>query len=82
MHFPGKGQFRIESSYGCPHKLEIQGFLWRNFNSQKTCVANSKVLTDTTDKSQVYMLQKFQNLCSRALLNAKEKIKTEWDTFH
>ena len=33
-------------------KLELQGFLGRNFNSQRTCVANSMVLTPIQPKIQ------------------------------
>ena len=45
-------------------KLELQSFLWRNFNSQRTCIANSTVLTPIQPKIQASKVSEFAPSCA------------------
>ena len=64
-----------KSSHGGFHsKLELQGFLQRNFNSQRTCVANSMVLTPIQPKIQASKVSEFAPSCTNKY--AKEKNMT------
>ena len=53
-------------------KLMFQGFLWRNFYSQKTCVANPLLLTSIQPKIDAL---KFRILCPIAPTNKQRKRK-------
>ena len=52
-------------------KLELEDFLWKNFNSQTTCVANSTVLPPIQPKIQASKVLEF------ALSYANEYAKEE-----
>ena len=56
-------------------KLELQGFLWRNFNSQRTCVANSTVLSPIKPKIQASKVLEFSPSCANEYAKDREKEK-------
>ena len=67
------------------NKLELQGFLWRNFNSQRTCVANSTVLTPVQPKIQASNVLEFVPFCANKHVKEKEekeKNTTVFTKFH
>ena len=55
------------------NKLELQSFVWRKFNSQRTCVANSTVLTPLQPKLQASEFSEFALSCTNKYSKEEEK---------
>ena len=58
-------------------KPELEGFLWRNFNSQRTCVANSTVLTPIQPKIQASKVSEFAPSCANEYAKEEEEKEEE-----
>ena len=66
-------------------KLELQGFLYRNFNSHRTCVANSRVVTPTQPKIQALNLHPLALMTMwrrRRKKEEKQKNRTCFTKYH
>ena len=62
-------------------KLELQGFLWRNFNS-RTCVANSMVLTPVQPKIQALKVSEFASSCANEYAKEEKEEEKEKNTIN
>ena len=63
-------------------KLEFQGFLWRIFYSQRSCIANPTLIAPITPKIQASKILYYVVHCTKEYVKEKEKKMTVFTKYH